>query len=78
MSQAVISLADFKAKYGSLGWRSAIEQFIRLAPEFEGDERLAIQIGVVLADIESVLVSGEQPRNTTPTEAHSILHYCRK
>jgi len=54
---AVASLADFKAKYGNGGeeLQNLVRRFVREAPAFEGERELAIQLGIAMADLESML-----------------------
>lgn len=51
----VESIANFKKKHGHRYWKFAIEEFIRKAPEFCGDEKLAAEIGEMMADLEAAL-----------------------
>src|SRR5262245_50885751 len=50
-----MDIKEFKRKYGTTGWQLPIEEFIRRAPEFKGDEELARLIGGIAADLKSVL-----------------------
>ena len=47
--------AEFLEKYGTKGWILVIENFIQRAPEFHGDQDLAKCIGVIIADLKTVL-----------------------
>lgn len=49
------NINEFKSKYGEVGWRFLIEEFIRRAPEFPGDRKIAAEIGIMCADLESAL-----------------------
>ena len=53
----VISIEDFKRKYGRGGktFILLIETFIARSPEFPGGERLVKEIGIACADLESAL-----------------------
>lgn len=57
MGNPVISIAEFKNKYGRRGWKLLIEEFIKRSPAFSGDEELAKSIGEMVADLESALES---------------------
>ena len=46
---------EFLAKYGTRGWQLVVEEFIRRAPSFPGDIKLATEIGRTFGDLESVL-----------------------
>ncbi len=52
---AVADLEDFHKKYPDLRWRRILEEFIKRAPAFEGDEPLAEMLGVLAADLEFAL-----------------------
>jgi len=48
-------IEEFKKKYGVKTFGLLIEAFITQAPEFEGDKRMAGELGKIVADLESVL-----------------------
>ncbi len=50
-----MTLAEFRKKYGIRIPGLMVSQFVGLAPEFPGDERLAQLLGEMVADLESVL-----------------------
>lgn len=45
----------FKKEHGSRGLSLLIQEFIRKAPEFEGDMELAKKLGQVMGDLEYAL-----------------------
>ena len=49
---AVMNRSDFIKKYKGKNWKAPIEEFVRQAPEFRGEETLAKLIGILMADIE--------------------------
>lgn len=53
----VINISDFRKKWGVRGenLNTIISDYIRLAPSFPGDTKLASDIGVAMADLESAL-----------------------
>jgi|SRR3990167_8393210 len=55
--EPVISIEDFKRKYRANGktFFLLIEEYIRRASEFPGEGRLAKEIGIACADLESAL-----------------------
>lgn len=50
-----MKVEEFKAKYGTKGASLMVATFIERSPDFNGDEELAIEIGTMMADLESVL-----------------------
>ena len=50
-------LAEFLKRYGTRGWRLPIEEFIKRAPPFADDDKLANLIGVIIAELEAALES---------------------
>lgn len=46
---------DFKKEHGSRGLSLLIQEFIRKAPEFEGDMELAKKLGRIVGDLEYAL-----------------------
>lgn len=53
-----MSLQEFAVKYGIEGWSLPMEEFIRRAPEFQGDKEIAKIIGEINADLQSVIEEG--------------------
>jgi hypothetical protein len=50
-----MTIDEFAKKYGTRGAALIVGEFIRRAPDFPGDERLAKEIGEVMADLCSAL-----------------------
>ena len=47
---------EFLKKWGNEGWQLPIMEFIRRAPSFPGEEKLAEIIGELISDIENALL----------------------
>ncbi len=52
-----MTMQEYLEKYGYRGLSIVVEEFIRRSPAFAGDIRLAEQLGIMLADLESALRS---------------------
>lgn len=50
-----MSIQEFKAKYGTMGFQLLIEALVMKAPEFEGDTERAKLLGEICADLQSAL-----------------------
>lgn len=51
----VVSIEQFKRKYGRVGFNLVLSEFIKRAPEFPGDNLLIQNLNVMMADLESAL-----------------------
>jgi hypothetical protein len=48
-------IEDFKKKYGNRTLGMLVGIFVNKAPPFKGDEKLAKELGMIIADLESAL-----------------------
>lgn len=70
-TQTVISIHEFKKKWGTETWRLLIETFIKRAPSFPGDLELARAIGEMVADLGSALKTENNAQDIGNKERHS-------
>ena len=55
-----MTIEMFIAKYGSHGWRLAIDEFIARAPQFPGNVKLAEVINQIMADLGAALANSRE------------------
>ena len=51
----MMTLEDFRKKYGRIGWQLPLKEFITRAPSFQGDTQLAQVLEEIMADLETAL-----------------------
>lgn len=60
--KAIASMKEFIEKWGTVGWKIPIKEFIERSPEFRGDVEIAKIIGEVVADLETAIRNSVAPR----------------
>jgi hypothetical protein len=60
----IMTLEEFIQRNGTETFRLFVESFIRKAPEFEGDQALAMEIGRIMGDLDSVFADHERSRES--------------
>jgi len=57
MGKPVITIQEFLAKYGTHTPGLMVETFIKQAPPFDGEVKLAMALGELMADLQSTLIT---------------------